>query len=382
MKELFIGYHKKDKEEIKSLWDDAVFAFDTNVLLNLYRYSHETKTTILKLIEKLSHRMILPHQAAFEYNNRRIDVIYDIISGYRDFLKRIESIQEEINSQSKIPFLSGTIDTEFNSVLSKVTEDINRTIKKYESLVDNDHIYNEISELFSGKVVGKFSNDRLDELFKEAEKRFKLHIPPGYADAAKPIPNRYGDFLIWMQLIDFASENEKNIVFISDDKKEDWWWNLKDKKIFGPRQELIEEMKEKANVKFHMYTSMNFYRHGQKHFELDIDDKALKEIELTGNTYTASWSSPVAVQTEIFDEQKSKNKQAYTTREQIQFLKERTNELQKEMIDLAELMAQSETTDKSLLEKWKLAGDELKYLKDLADKKRQELIERLKSIGI
>jgi len=382
MRELFIGYHKKDKEEIKLLWEDAVFAFDTNVLLNLYRYSDETKSTILKLIERLSDRMILPHQAAFEYNNKRVDVIYDIISGYKEFLKRIESIQEEINSQSKIPFLSGSINAEFNTVLSKVVEDIRCTIEKYESFVDNDHIYNEISELFTGKVVGKFSNEKLDELYKEAERRFKLHIPPGFADALKPTPKRYGDFLIWTQLIEYASEHNKNIVFISDDKKEDWWWILKDKKIFGPRQELIEEIKEKANVNFHMYTSMNFYRHGQKHFQLDIDDKALKEIELTGSTYSVSWSSPIAVQTEIFDEQSSKKEKKHNSDEEIQYLKTRAKELQNEMIYLAELMAQSETTDQDLLKKWQLAGNELKYLKDLADKKQHELIERLKSINI
>jgi hypothetical protein len=38
MKDIFRGYYKLDDDEFKQLWKKAVFIFDTNVLLNLYRY--------------------------------------------------------------------------------------------------------------------------------------------------------------------------------------------------------------------------------------------------------------------------------------------------------------------------------------------------------
>lgn len=38
MKSKFRGYYKPTDEEFDTLWKNAVFVFDTNVLLNLYRY--------------------------------------------------------------------------------------------------------------------------------------------------------------------------------------------------------------------------------------------------------------------------------------------------------------------------------------------------------
>ncbi len=68
MKNTFVGYDKKSKKEIESLWKNAYFSFDANVLLNLYRYSETSKDTILNLITKFSSRIFLTHQAGFEFH--------------------------------------------------------------------------------------------------------------------------------------------------------------------------------------------------------------------------------------------------------------------------------------------------------------------------
>ena len=51
MKEIFNGYYKLSENEIKTLWDNALFVFDTNVLLNLYRYQSPTRDSLLGVIE-------------------------------------------------------------------------------------------------------------------------------------------------------------------------------------------------------------------------------------------------------------------------------------------------------------------------------------------
>ena len=53
MKKTFLEYNPLSKEIIKELWDNAIFVFDTNVLLNLYRYSDETSMKFLETISKL-----------------------------------------------------------------------------------------------------------------------------------------------------------------------------------------------------------------------------------------------------------------------------------------------------------------------------------------
>ena len=44
----FIEPTNKEKQE---LWQKAVFVFDTNVLLNLYRYSAKTRKSLLAAFE-------------------------------------------------------------------------------------------------------------------------------------------------------------------------------------------------------------------------------------------------------------------------------------------------------------------------------------------
>ncbi|TOG86054.1 hypothetical protein CGI91_23920 [Vibrio parahaemolyticus] len=66
----------------------------------------------------------------------------------------------------------------------------------------------------------------------------------------------YSDFVIWNELIDYAKENKKEyIIFVTDDLKTDWWFVSNGKRI-GPRPELVEELRIKANVKgFQIYNS-------------------------------------------------------------------------------------------------------------------------------
>lgn len=75
MKELFPGYYRKTEADIKRIWENGIIMFDTNVLLNLYRYSESTQKTILELIKKFSSQIYLPHQAALEYNRNGYEVI-------------------------------------------------------------------------------------------------------------------------------------------------------------------------------------------------------------------------------------------------------------------------------------------------------------------
>ena len=46
MRKLFSEYFRPTEVETKQLWAEAVFIFDTNVLLNLYRMSRETSLEI------------------------------------------------------------------------------------------------------------------------------------------------------------------------------------------------------------------------------------------------------------------------------------------------------------------------------------------------
>ncbi|XQU07977.1 hypothetical protein P4544_15655 [Halomonas sp. LY9] len=42
MKDVFPEYFK-DRDELEKIWENCIFVFDANVIIDLYRYSEDTK---------------------------------------------------------------------------------------------------------------------------------------------------------------------------------------------------------------------------------------------------------------------------------------------------------------------------------------------------
>ena len=279
MKKLFPGYYRKTEADIKKIWEDGIILFDTNVLLNLYRYSDSTQETLLELINKFSKQIYLPHQAALEYNRNRYEVIAEQEKAYKEFLEKKSLIQKDLQSSSKPPFLTSKVDNDLNVVFEKVISEVDDSIKKYCEYLKEDPIYNKISLLFKNKITDSYADDELKEIYKEGEERFKMKIPPGFEDEKNKDGNRkYGDLVLWKQVIDLAKKLKKDIILVTDERKLDWWWKIRDGRNMGARQELINEMKIEANVEFHMYSSERFLSYGQTFLKEQINNQALDEI--------------------------------------------------------------------------------------------------------
>lgn len=280
MKEIFPGYNKKNTKEIKELWDNGIICFDANVLLNLYRYSNDTRKALLDLISKFSSQICLPHQSALEYNRNRYEVISDQEKAYKDFISKIGQIENDLQSTSKPPFLSNKLHSSLKKVFKEVNNEVEGSIKKYCDFLQEDTIYKDLSKIFKNKILKEYSEERLEEIYTEGEIRFKKKIPPGFEDEKTKQGNRkYGDLILWKQIIDKAKEEKKPIILITDERKIDWWWKIKDGRNMGPRQELVEEMKREAKAEFHMYSSERFLSYGLDHLKERVNKKALEEIK-------------------------------------------------------------------------------------------------------
>jgi len=280
MKKLFPGYYKKTETDIRGIWENGLILFDTNVLLNLYRYSDATRETLLELISKFSKQIFLPHQSALEYNRNRYEVIAEQEKAYKEFLEKIAQIQKDLQSTSKPPFLTAKIDKDLNKVFENVSLEVQESIEKYCDYLKQDPIYDRISDLFENKITDSFDNERLFEIYKEGEERYKVKIPPGFEDEKTKNDNRkYGDLVLWKQVIELAKKEKKDIILVTDERKIDWWWKLKDDRNMGPRQELVEEIKREADVEFYMYSSERFLSYGQTFLKEKINQQALDEIQ-------------------------------------------------------------------------------------------------------
>ena len=104
MKKSFPGYYylHPTEEEFEALWEDCLFVFDSNVLLNLYRYTPGTSEELLSIFSKISDQVWIPHQAALEYQRNRRGVIENQKAVYDEVQAVLKEHQAKFNKALKI----------------------------------------------------------------------------------------------------------------------------------------------------------------------------------------------------------------------------------------------------------------------------------------
>lgn len=278
MKKTFREYHQYSEEEFKKLWDDCIFVFDTNTLLNMYRYRRETVEKYFEVLSKLKkeNKLWIPHQVGYEFFENRISVISDYEKSYDEILTTLNSAKDSIDKKYKNhPFLDWEeVKTKIDKGLELVIKDINKKKKEHPKLLDKDDILEKINTLFDSCVGICFDDKKLEEIKKDGEKRYSKKIPPGFKDAKKDDDKKYGDLILWKQIIDKAVLDKKPIIFISGDVKEDWWLE-KDGKRIMPLPQLKKEIFDEAGVDFHIYTADRFLEYYQQKYQQKSIDKML-----------------------------------------------------------------------------------------------------------
>ncbi|MCK9376833.1 MAG: PIN-like domain-containing protein [Syntrophobacterales bacterium] len=283
MKNNFIGYYRPSDFDFSILWDNCIFSFDANVLLNLYRYSTKTCADLLDILDKISDRLWLPFQVGIEYQVNRLEVIQKQQNAYSDIINNITQIQNNmesyLNNYLKHPFIEvKPLIDKTKALFSKITEELKTQGEKHPDLIGFDILRDRITDIFNGKVGGAYNFKRLKDIYDEGQKRYEKCIPPGYSDSErKKGENKYGDLILWFQLIDKSIELQKPFIFITDETKEDWWWIFKGRTI-GPRPELIEEFHLKTNQDLYIYSSYQFMEYARQYLKQHVEEKAINEV--------------------------------------------------------------------------------------------------------
>ena len=276
MRTVIREYLELDKEEKEKLWKQSTFIFDTNVFLNLYRYSPKTREQLLNAFEQLKERIWMPYQVAYEFSKDRYEIIYESNERFQS----IRSEADKLVSSWKEELRTDSSDTD----ISELTDYLHQWIEKKEKknrLITNqneDSILKKLLDLFDNKVGHPFSKEEMESIEKEGEIRYSNSIPPGYRDKKK-VDNKYGDLLVWKEILKFARDQKKDRIFVTHDQKEDWWNQLHGKTI-GPRVELRKEFYDETNQKFHMYSMSTFLATFVENTGKTIDTSTIDEIEL------------------------------------------------------------------------------------------------------
>lgn len=287
MKDFFPGFFPKDEAEHKTLWGQCLFVFDTNILLNMYRYSDDTRASFLQVLEKLNDRVWIPHRVADEYLTNRLKIIFEQQEEYSSAIGELQGLRKKLESTRQHPFVSTQVMERALDTFSSLEVELERNQSIHVKRMHDDEIKGHLAEIFKERVGRRLTADELEAIISDGERRYAEKIPPGYSDAKKSSAEeflvarcrQYGDLIVWKQILEKALDDKKPIIFVTDDGKEDWWLRFKGKTI-GPRPELIEEFVAKTGLDFHMYHPERFLSLASDYLkqETSIPDEILDEV--------------------------------------------------------------------------------------------------------
>ena len=76
-----------ERKEYQKILKDSRISLDTNVLLNLFRYSKKNSQETLNLLMSIKERLIFPYYTAYEFVKNRKKVASDSIEEYKKIMK-------------------------------------------------------------------------------------------------------------------------------------------------------------------------------------------------------------------------------------------------------------------------------------------------------
>lgn len=290
MKKVFSEYYDPPELTYKEIWDKALFVFDTNLLLNLYRYTTDTRDIILDVMNKVSDRIWIPYQVGLEYFNNRIKVINEVSNGYDAIKKFIinykNGFEKYLNDNyNHHPYINRDMLKErYSNIIKPINDLLDEWKRKDPKYQDDDVIWKKLTDLFDGKVGEDFSSENLYKLYKEGEIRYAHQVPPGYMDLPQKKDQGeralYGDLIVWKQTIEKAKESNRDVIFVTDDKKNDWFEAKVKGKRSGPRKELLREFsKESDGQKILIYNQESFLKYANDYLKADIKEESIKEVK-------------------------------------------------------------------------------------------------------
>ncbi|WP_054943607.1 PIN-like domain-containing protein [Paenibacillus ihuae] len=267
----FFAYSGYDHTDTDELWINAIISLDTNTLLNTYKMTPDGRKQFLRVLQTFKERLWMPYQIGKEfYSNRRLVIETELkaLGETKQSLKNSIKTMADGLEKSAIRFrpqLANDLQKELNYLKDKISLMIDQCPDKMDrneyfvgpTLKVDDPISKEIFEIFGDKIGDGFNPRELLEIYEEGANRYNLSIPPGFKDAVnKEDYRKYGDLVIWKELIRRATEKKQPIIFITDDSKPDWW--ERHNQLKRPHPELLDEFYRSSGQYVHIYSYNEF----------------------------------------------------------------------------------------------------------------------------
>lgn len=260
----FIAYRTYSDDEMREVLRTSLVVFDTNVLLNLYRYSDETRASIIDVMKALGERLWLPHQVVAEFWRNRERALTDPLSQVRASAAELEKLQNAAVDQLRMWVNRAALSAEASAQAeARLAEAFEAAQSLLDDLIDekeiqrarntqHDPVLTLLEPVLAGRVGPPMSEADYAATVKEGQRRAEAGEPPGFADLKKSDRNSEGaagDYLVWEQTLVEASYRKATVVtFVTGDVKRDWWRH-EGNNARGPRIELAREMEQRCGAR-------------------------------------------------------------------------------------------------------------------------------------
>ncbi|MFG2259723.1 PIN domain-containing protein [Streptomyces mirabilis] len=256
----FEGLWRRPAQDYKKGVQTYLVSLDTNVLLQLYRFTPDARNELLEVLGRLGERLWIPHHVAAEYYDRRVDAVKEHLALYTSVPKTLEESRkkaiQELHTFAKRCSMSNEekkelidpIEAAFAASIDKITRRGESFDLSLEKVVNEDPVLESLAQLLDGKTGTSFGDEESESLIAESKRRYEKRVPPGFRDASKP-ENAHGDFFVWEQLLREAKSRELPILFVTNDVKDDWV-RKEANLVIGAHPSLLAEFKERCGTDF------------------------------------------------------------------------------------------------------------------------------------
>lgn len=275
---------------------------DANVLLDLYRYRTQTRDDFLSALKSV-RSLWVPHQVIDEFWRNRLATIRGsrkATDGTIEKLKSraanlIEVINEWANTRgadiATQGNLVGVIDSAVNTVSERLVQISESESAGVPETTYDDPVVCALNDLLRGRVGRPFEPEDLARYHAEASDRIQKRVPPGFADDKDKSRTAHGDYFVWAQILEEAAKGKCNVLFITRDKKEDWWRFSSSREMLGPRKELIRELMLRTEGKGRLFflTPERFLGWAKDLFGVKVRGESFIDMERVETQESRKW---------------------------------------------------------------------------------------------
>lgn len=212
-------YRSPTPDELDELWREALIVFDASALLRISEFSIRTGRACLSAMRALESRLWLPNQASFELFKNSTSSRREVAlarNKLHSFLLEIDVSVTSTLRSLKHP----TLGDAFAGAWERSKEIIRAAMESADMPPEDldAHFFaldSVLNSLYDGKIGEPLDNARIQQIYALGDDRYKSKVPPGFEDAKKSIPDKFGDLIFWFQILDQAKTRSKPIILVT-----------------------------------------------------------------------------------------------------------------------------------------------------------------------